>query len=200
VPIFVALGPAAIMAGTNVAGGWLYLSCGQVHRQTRWVFIASLFLLAPVVYTLQYGVLAVAIAVSVSRVLIQLPSVSYACHGTPVRLRDYIEATFFVVTVPFAAACCVGLFFALLGCRFWGLQPSLSRLWEANLLPFWGAINVILFKVSLTLGMLLVVAIVWPAARKSYLATFSELQRFRRMKRRPNEALSTTNEEIADEV
>jgi PST family polysaccharide transporter len=195
VPIFVALGPAAIMAGTNVAGGWLYLSFGHVARQTRWAVISSLFLLAPIVFTLQYGVLAVAIAVSVSRLLIQLPSVSFACPGTPVRLRDYVNATFFVVMLPFLAACAAGLTYSWIACRFWMLEPSLSHFWVGTTLPLGASMNVMILKVALMLGILLLAVLIWPAARNAYYQTFLEWQRFRGKRQRKATPPGATNEE-----
>jgi len=199
VPVFVALGPAAIMAGTNVAAGWLYLSCGHVDRQTRWGVIASVFLLAPIVFTLPYGVLAVAIAVSVSRVLIQLPSVSYACHGTPLRTRDYIKATFFVVTLPFIASVVASLTYALIACRFWGLEPSLSHVWEATTLPVGATLGVMLFKLALMVGLLLVTVLCWPAAREAYSITLAEWKRFRTKGKRPSEVAPIEVDETTDE-
>jgi hypothetical protein len=167
---------------------------------TQWVFIASFFLLVPIILALPYGVLVVALAVSFSRLCLQLPAVIYASRGTPVRLRDYIDATFFVVTVPFAAACLASLFYVSVGCRLWGMEPSLSYVWEANTLPFGAALSVILLKITLMLGVLLIVALVWPAAREAYLATYSEVDRFRKKKHESKKSLPSDTADVVKDV
>lgn len=95
VAIFIALVPAAVMAATNVAAGWVYLSYGHVHRQWKWSLIEMWPLVIAMVIGLQWGALGVAIGVSVTRVVLKLPGLAWAYRGTPLRLTDFLSANTF---------------------------------------------------------------------------------------------------------
>jgi O-antigen/teichoic acid export membrane protein len=92
VPIFRALAPAALMATTNTATGWVYLSWGHVGRQLRWGVVSSIILVLGMALGLRYGAMGVAIAVSVTRVGMKLPGLWYCYLDTPLRLRHFFAA------------------------------------------------------------------------------------------------------------
>ncbi len=90
--IFRLLSPAALMGVTNVATGWIYISTNTVHRLLRWGIFASFVLCLSIVIGLKWGVLGVALAVSISRVGLKIPELCYCYRGSPIRLRDYFNA------------------------------------------------------------------------------------------------------------
>jgi len=96
VPVFLALGPAAIMACTNVATGWLYLSLGHVGRQLRWSMIQAPIVLLGMGVGVQFGVMGMAVAMSSVLVTLKLPGIAFACAGQPVCLTDYCKAVGYV--------------------------------------------------------------------------------------------------------
>jgi len=89
IPVFRALGPASFMATTNVASGWIFISFGQTDRQLKWGIFASLFFTAAIVAGLSWGILGVAYAVSISRLILKVPGLWYCYAKTPVRLSDF---------------------------------------------------------------------------------------------------------------
>ncbi len=90
--IFRVLSPAALMATTNVATGWVYVSTGTVHRKLRWGIFASIVLCLSIAIGLKWGVLGVALAVSASRVVLKIPGLQYCYRGSPICLRDYFHS------------------------------------------------------------------------------------------------------------
>ncbi|MEM9251024.1 MAG: lipopolysaccharide biosynthesis protein [Planctomycetota bacterium] len=84
VPIFYALGPACLMGVSNSATGWLYLSCGHVHRQTRWAFIHISISTIAMTAGVQFGAIGMAIAVSCVYVLLKPFAILWAVKSTPV--------------------------------------------------------------------------------------------------------------------
>ena len=101
--IFRILSPAALTATTNVATGWIYISMGTVDRQLRWGIFASILLCLSIVIGLKWGVLGVALAVSVSRVGLKIPGLWYCYKGSPIRLRDYFHAVLLPILTSVAA-------------------------------------------------------------------------------------------------
>lgn len=93
VPIFQALGVAAFLGVTNVATGWVYTSLGHVGRQLRWGLFGVPFHVLAILIGFAWGVIGVAIAVSVSRLVIKVPALWFCYRGTPVTLGDYWQAT-----------------------------------------------------------------------------------------------------------
>lgn len=88
--IFQYLAPAALMAATNVANGWVYLSLGTVNRQLRSSIISSLIHVVFILAGSRWGVEGVAISVSLSRVSMRLPFLMYAYKGTPITVMDFL--------------------------------------------------------------------------------------------------------------
>lgn len=91
-PLFRILGPAALMSATNVAGGWVYVTFGHVNRQLRWAIFSSIVCCLSIGVGLPWGATGVALAVSISHVVLKVPSLWYCYRGTPVRLGDFFGA------------------------------------------------------------------------------------------------------------
>jgi O-antigen/teichoic acid export membrane protein len=85
---FRALAPAALVGTMNVAGAWIFVSLGRVDRRMRAVLVHSILVLAAMGIGLHWGAMGVALAYSIAMILLRGPFVAYACHGSPVRLRD----------------------------------------------------------------------------------------------------------------
>jgi O-antigen/teichoic acid export membrane protein len=107
IPIFRALGPAALMATTNVASGWIYLSSGQTKRQLKWGTFASLIFTASIVAGLPWGAMGVAYAVSASRLTLKVPGLMYCYAKTPVKLSDFGLAIWRPATASLTAGACL---------------------------------------------------------------------------------------------
>jgi O-antigen/teichoic acid export membrane protein len=104
VPIFIALGPAAIVTSTASASWWLYLSFGHVERQTYAGTVNLVFTIVAMVCGLPYGPLGMAIAISVARVASNLPYFAFSCKGTPISLKDYVNAVSWPIWISTIAA------------------------------------------------------------------------------------------------
>jgi O-antigen/teichoic acid export membrane protein len=104
VPIFIALGPAAIVTSTASASWWLYLSFGHVERQTYAGIVTLAFTLIAIFCGLPYGPLGMAIAISIARVASNLPYFAYSCKGTPITLKDYVNAVSWPIWISTIAA------------------------------------------------------------------------------------------------
>lgn len=90
VPIFQALGGAALVGTYNVAGGWVYASLGRTDRQLRWSLIGTPVMLTAFVLGLPWGALGVAVSFSVSQLLLTVPGLMYCFHGTPISIRTML--------------------------------------------------------------------------------------------------------------
>jgi len=88
IPLFRALGGAAMVGTINIAGGWLFVCLGRTDRQFRAVALHSLGLVIAFVVGLPWGAFGVAVACSAATVAFRVPYLAYAAHGTPVQLRD----------------------------------------------------------------------------------------------------------------
>ncbi len=114
--VFLALGPAALLATYNVAGSWAASPCGFTGRLFKWglvgppLTIAAYFLGASL-----GGVVGVALAFSIAQVFLRPFALWYILRPTPVGLSDIHLAT-----TPPTIAVCIG---AGLG---WFVTSSLS--------------------------------------------------------------------------
>jgi O-antigen/teichoic acid export membrane protein len=88
VPIFRVLGPAAFLGTFNVATGWVFTSLGRTDRKFRWGLFASIVHAIGFFVGLPWGAIGVAASVSIVSCVLRVPSLVYAYHGTPVRVRD----------------------------------------------------------------------------------------------------------------
>ena len=90
---FKALGPAVFMATTNVATSWIYISLGRADRLLRWGLFGNSVYCICILIGMLWGPFGVALAVSVSRVVLKVPALWYCYQGTGIRLGDYWDAT-----------------------------------------------------------------------------------------------------------
>lgn len=88
--IFLALTGAAIHASTNAAAGWIYFSLGHADRLLRWSVLTIPVTLIGMAIGLQFGVIGVALSVSITQLGLKLPSLVYAMKGTPLSLKDFV--------------------------------------------------------------------------------------------------------------
>ncbi|MBC2605827.1 lipopolysaccharide biosynthesis protein [Pelagicoccus albus] len=91
--IYQLLSPAALMASTNVATGWVYKSWGHVGRQTLAVIPNTLLFVSAIIIGSNWGITGVAISVSTSRVLLKLPNLAFCFSGTPARVDGFLKAS-----------------------------------------------------------------------------------------------------------
>lgn len=91
VPVFRCLAPAALMAATNVAGGWVMVALGRVSKQFYMGLGSSVVHVIAMIIGLVWGVVGVAIAVSCSRMLMKLPMLAIAYQRTEIHLMDFIR-------------------------------------------------------------------------------------------------------------
>ena len=85
VPIFRALAPAAACMTITASVGWIFLSLGRARRQLRWSSITTAITVIAFVAGTHWGVVGVALAFSVTRVLLLLPTLIFTCAGSAVR-------------------------------------------------------------------------------------------------------------------
>ncbi len=88
VSLFRALGPAAFLGTFNVASSWVLISLGKADRRFRVSLFSTAAMVVGFAIGLQWGVLGVAVAVSVVHCVIRIPALAYCFHGTPVSLKD----------------------------------------------------------------------------------------------------------------
>ena len=103
--IFQALIPAAFVGTFNVAFGWIFVPLGQADRQMRIGTLIAVLVAIAFIFGVQWGPIGVAVAFSVTTVVIQLPAFLYACAQSPISLRDVAWALW----IPAAAAGMSGL-------------------------------------------------------------------------------------------
>ncbi len=170
VPIFLLLGPAAIVTSTSSASWWLYLTFGHVERQTRAGIVNMVFTLIAMAASLPYGPLGMAVAVMFTRVASNLPYFAYSCRGTPISLKDYLGAVSWPTWISTLAA--VGaLAVSVLYLKFEILPgQELPPLWQV--LPISGRdmLTILIIKlVAWTCFMVAMIALI-PAVRKAIYA------------------------------
>jgi PST family polysaccharide transporter len=91
VPLFRALAPAAFLSTLNSGVGWIFVSLGQTRRQFKWSLAVSLLTLLSFFVGVRWGALGVAIAYSALRVVVQLPTLVFVCHGSPLSWKAVLE-------------------------------------------------------------------------------------------------------------
>lgn len=91
VPIFQALMPAALCVSITACVGWIFLSLGRVRRQLPWSAFTTLVTVAAFVIGTRWGAAGVALAFSLSRVLLLVPTLIFTCAGTAVAWMDILR-------------------------------------------------------------------------------------------------------------
>jgi O-antigen/teichoic acid export membrane protein len=110
VPIFRALGPAALIEMTAAAASWIYTPLGRSDKELRMASLyVPVFVLA-VICGLPWGALGVACAISIVRVVAQPFNLAYCYRDSPVTLQHYYAA----IARPFFAAVLSGALLWLL--------------------------------------------------------------------------------------
>ena len=103
VPIFYALSLAAVTAGTNVIGGWLYLSYGHVDAQLKWSLFQSTVMLIGLFIGIQFGAIGTALAVSIVYTLSKPVAIIYSSRPTPIAARDILFCVYKPVAIALIA-------------------------------------------------------------------------------------------------
>jgi O-antigen/teichoic acid export membrane protein len=92
VPVFRLLGPAVFLGTFNMATGWVYISLGRTDRQLRWEFIASATMVLAFVLGLRWGAVGMAVACSVSTLVLRIPALAFCYRHAPVGMGDLLQA------------------------------------------------------------------------------------------------------------
>jgi PST family polysaccharide transporter len=82
--------PLMMVSNTN---GFIQISLGRSDRMLKWNLIRLPILIAGFLIGLPYGAKGVAIAVTTVALLLWLPGIAYAAHGTPVSFRMILRRT-----------------------------------------------------------------------------------------------------------
>ena len=86
--IFRILAFAAISQPILFTAGWIHTSLGRTDRMFRWSLVSVPVYVLSFVVGLRWGTTGVAVAYAIAVNLLFLPTMAYAFHGTPVRVRD----------------------------------------------------------------------------------------------------------------
>jgi hypothetical protein len=73
------------------AVGWIFMSTGRARRQLPWSLFTTTVAIVAFFVGARWGALGVAIAFSVSRVVLFVPTLVYTCHGFPVSWTSIIR-------------------------------------------------------------------------------------------------------------
>lgn len=115
VPIFRALGPAALIEMTAAATSWIFTPLGRSDKELRMAAIYVPVFVLGVICGLPWGAIGVAIAISVVRIVAQPFNLRYCYLETPLTLRHY----YLSIWKAFTAAC-------LAGALTWGIVVYLG--------------------------------------------------------------------------
>jgi O-antigen/teichoic acid export membrane protein len=124
VPIFRALGIAALIGTFNVAWGWVYGSLGRTDRQLKWSLIGTPVALISFALGLPWGAFGVAASFSATQLLLTFPSLMYCVHGTSISIRTLLLTLLRPLTAAVTA-----------GAVLWAIQSSVSH-WSARWIAF----------------------------------------------------------------
>lgn len=82
VPIYRALAPAAACMTITSCVGWIFLSLGRARRQLRWSLLTTVITLIAFVAGTAGGAEGVAVAFSITRTVLLVPTLVFTCAGT----------------------------------------------------------------------------------------------------------------------
>lgn len=88
--VFRWLAPAALLGTVNVAPGWLCVSLGRTGVQVRWAIISSPITVIGFLIGVQWGVVGVAAAFSITWCIGLYVFIAMACRNSPVSQRDLL--------------------------------------------------------------------------------------------------------------
>jgi O-antigen/teichoic acid export membrane protein len=108
-PIFRALAPAAFVMSITASIGWIFLPLGRARRQLPWSIFTTAITIAAFLVGVRWGVVGVALAFSMSRVALLIPTLQYTCADTGLEWTDILRtaarpAAASVVAVAFSAS------------------------------------------------------------------------------------------------
>ena len=122
VPIFRALGPAALMGAWNVAPGWLFVACNHTTALFRYGLVSAPITILAFLIGVQWGAVGVAYAFSITFWTLYIFIIPYACYQTPVKPADFISS----IWRPVLAAICAAIF-AVITTRIWSTHISVIQ-------------------------------------------------------------------------
>jgi len=132
VPIFRALGIAALVGTFNVAWGWVYCSLGRTDRQLKWSLIGTPVTMISFVLGLPWGAFGVAASLSATQLLLTLPSLMYCVYGTSISIKTLLLTLLRPLTAAVAA-----------GAVLWAIHSSISH-WPAS----WIGLDVLIYGIA----------------------------------------------------
>ena len=110
VPIFQALGPAALLAALGVITAWIYIPLGRTDRQFRWFLVQTPLVIAAMAIGVSWGAVGVAIAYSGTLLVLRPFAIAWCLKGTFVRWSDVGIAVWRgIVSAAAASAACAAV-------------------------------------------------------------------------------------------
>ncbi len=110
VPIFQALGPAALLAALGVITAWIYIPLGRTDRQFRWFLVQTPLVIAAMAIGVSWGAVGVAIAYSGTLLALRPFAIAWCLKGTFVRWSDVGTAVWRgIVSAAAASAACAAV-------------------------------------------------------------------------------------------
>jgi O-antigen/teichoic acid export membrane protein len=88
VSLFRALAPVAFLGTFTPATSWVVVSAGLAERQLRWALFSTSLRLAALLAAAGSGVLAMALAISLSTLALRPLAIAYCLRGSPLRAAD----------------------------------------------------------------------------------------------------------------
>ncbi|WP_411282268.1 lipopolysaccharide biosynthesis protein [Gemmatimonas sp.] len=93
VPIYRALAPAAASMTLTCSVGWIFLSLGRARRQTWWSGLTTIVTVCAFVVGTSWGAEGVAVAFSMTRIALLVPTLMFTCAGTFVTWTEILATT-----------------------------------------------------------------------------------------------------------
>jgi PST family polysaccharide transporter len=92
VPVFRFLAPMVLAFALIHPFGWMLISTGNVRRSLKMALVISPVVIAGYAAGLGYGATGVAIGYSTAMILLVVPMIAWAVHGSPISVGDVLEA------------------------------------------------------------------------------------------------------------
>jgi O-antigen/teichoic acid export membrane protein len=124
VPLLRALLVAALMRALFMSTQWVYLSLGRTREQLRWGMLRTGVTLIGVVVGINWGAFGVALALSVTSVMVLFPAISWVIAVSPLRWTDFVASS----VAPAGAAAGAALALLAAGALIPFAEPPLARL------------------------------------------------------------------------
>jgi O-antigen/teichoic acid export membrane protein len=92
VPLFRLLAPAAFMDTFNIAGGLIFITLAQTHRQLRLSVLSAFAIIIAFCIGIRWGAPGVAIAFSIVIATTRIPALMYCFARSPIRITEFLAA------------------------------------------------------------------------------------------------------------